>query len=300
LWHEHEAESIMLGRRDTSNVSLIIYDKTGQIRDKKDGDDSTYRAAWLAGGWDGVSTVTRIELRLQRFGLTFRLADNAACRAANSRVIYDFRDPAMLASFENLGVAWRHCLQRHRLVLCERSRKRRDRMDPRWHPVLACGGDEPPALKQFRAVQSDAWDRKMELALRSFARAAGQVAALTGLIVTETRSSELFRFAERLAERMGEESGEYGELYFESICPFVGPEISQKGAKWAHEFAAAEGAAFVFREFYYWNDPTSDRPFDRYENASLERAMSTGPPGPEKRERKWQDQTNANPPFTKA
>ena len=300
LWQEHEAESIMLGRRETSNVSLIIYDKTGQIREKKAGDDSTYRAAWLAGGWDGAASVTRIELRLQRFGLTFRLADNGACRAASSRILYDFRDPAMLASFKNLGVAWRHCLQRHRMVLCERTRKRRDAMDPRWVPVVECGGAEPPALKQFRAVQADAWDRKMENALRTFVRAAGQVAALSGIVVDQTRPGEILRFAEQLAARMGDDLGEYGEAYFESICPFVGPEISQKGQKWAREFAAAEGAAFVFRDFYFWNSADCDRPFDRYENASLERAMATGPPGPEKGKQEWQEQTSGNPRYTKA
>lgn len=272
------AETIMLGRRSTSNVSISVYDKTTQIEDDKGGDDACYRSSWIAGGYDGESKITRVELRLKAHGLKLATLDPIPGASVHSRVIYDFRNPAMLTP-KNIGVVWRHCMERHRLVMGDRTRKRRDQIDPRWLPVIECGGGVCPALRQFRQVQSDAWEKKVELAVHKLVRAASVLGSLHGVAV-DSRGDlvEIARFAHVLAMRYGEDLEEYGENYYALATPFVGPEIWKLGAEQWRDYVNAEGIpALRMRQMSYWT-----------ERGALDRALSietTGPPGPQPQEK---------------
>lgn len=293
--YEDMAETINLGTRAASNVSIVVYNKTVQVRDDKGGDDATYRSSWIAGGyspdacgdcpecsswlpWDArppcrFTVITRVEIRLQRFGLRLATIDPAPGASPNSRVIFDFRDPATLADVENIGKVWRHCTGRHRLVTGERSRRRRDAIDPRWAVVIKSGGAEPPALRQFRAIQADAWENKVVRATKNIVREIQNLAALHAVEpIGQHGNAQMARFAFTLAMRDGEIDPEaHGAAYYALACPFVGPEIWRLGRPQWEDYERAEGATGIRpKKFSVWTP-----------RGALDRALSQdGPDGP--------------------
>lgn len=266
--------TINLGRR-SGNVSFCIYDKTTQLEEVKGGDNACYRSSWIAGGYDGESPITRVELRLTRHGLQLAAEHTDANGSPHLKLLCDFRDPATLADPKKIGIVWAHCAARHRLVVAERTRLRRDAIDPRWLVVLAAGGDDPPALRQFRQVNRDTWENKVKGAVRRLVRSAIHLGALHGVRADRPREMlEITRFAHALALSYGDDLPAYSDAYYALATPFVGPEIWSLGkAQWL-EYSAATGVVLPWRTFSVWT-----------RTGALDRALSaTGPPGLQPRE----------------
>lgn len=138
-------ETIEIGRRNDSNISICLYDKTRQIEAAKGGDASTYEAAWREGGWDGRRNVSRAELRLKNRGL--HLFD------PETGEDFGLRDPAALFDRKALQAAWAHATDVIRFVLPNRTRMERAEDDPRWTVVRGAAQCPPRRLQQAREIQ---------------------------------------------------------------------------------------------------------------------------------------------------
>ena len=212
-----EAETASLGKR-SSNVSLVLYDKTGQI-ERVGGRDgiyrertlATYKATWRAFGWQGEN-VSRAEFRLASRGLTWHDQDG---------VVLDLRNPAKITP-ENIARAWQHCSGKYRLVLDDATRRERCSTDPRWKVVQASVHAEPEQLVQYREVSEAAHAEKVRRAARQFGRALSELASLHGLQFGADTSARA-AFAAALAGKeldLAEHSADYSKL----IDPAVGAE----------------------------------------------------------------------------
>ena len=141
--------------------------------------------------------------------------------------------------------------------------------------MIASGGAEPPALRQFRAIQEDAWKNKVDGAARRLVRSACQLASLHGIEAKgPTGAATIARFAHALAEASGEDLETYAASYYALCTPFVGPEIWSLGVdQWREHRGKNVGAGIRPLNLSYWT-----------QRASLDRALSkTGPPDPQPR-----------------
>ncbi|MCP4496860.1 MAG: hypothetical protein GY825_08780, partial [Phycisphaeraceae bacterium] len=156
------AETILVGNR-ASPVSICVYDKSLQIEKAKGGDRSHYQAAWLNGGWDGQTSIRRVEMRITGLGLTMERRDTGE--------VLDLRDPATVADPVAMATAWSWTTFRKRLVhRGSSSRATRCRVDSRWFLVQHAAENEDlgdlGVWRQSRTVQVDAHEVAVERARR--------------------------------------------------------------------------------------------------------------------------------------
>jgi hypothetical protein len=189
-----DVESIMLGTRSGSAVSLIIYAKDVEIAREKDGDGSTYDAIHRAHGWDGEAPRTRIEWRINGVGLTLTQWQTGE--------VIDLRDPWLLGQPETLSQLWAAVAEKRRLIVPTRTRNTRSETDPRWAFVQSAALEEHRTgsenWRQARFVESDTHDRRVERATRDAIRALHRVAQL------HDRSVHVAGGLPAVAERLGD------------------------------------------------------------------------------------------------
>lgn len=202
-------ESLNFGSRE-ANTSLSIYNKSHQIRvDKRiDPDVSMYRPVWAAsGGYVVGEPVTRVEIRLRRSGLVRRIHDTAG-RDTGERI--DLRDPALLLDVDAKGQIWANETQRRRLVVPEKSRMRRDEVDPRWAFVRSVAGiREPLRLTQDRSVRFLTWHQRLRRVEDRITRDTVRYSDLRGRPTTET--TQLAQLAAEAIARSPVDRGQHLE-----------------------------------------------------------------------------------------
>lgn len=179
--------TLNLGTR-SSRVSACLYDKDVQLSQAKPeraggtprGDDSTYRAVHLAGGWDGRSNRQRVEFRFHGEALQLEHIYSRAGIERGTGEVWDFRRPSTLANREALGILWRKAAQKKRIVDVE-SATRRERcvLDARWRYVIDAADVPVVDLSEVRwrrevpvdthAVRLRRTSRAMARNIRSFA-----------------------------------------------------------------------------------------------------------------------------------
>ena len=138
-------ETLEIGRRSTSDVSLCIYRKSVQLRTDKDVEPaaSMYAPLWKANGWTGEE-VTRVEIRLAHKGLEFAERDGSGTLS--------LRSPAALADRTILAKIWAHVTQTKRLAAPDVARRRAASTDPRWIAVQDAAGGAVVDLKRMPEV----------------------------------------------------------------------------------------------------------------------------------------------------
>lgn len=140
------AQTLVFGRK-TSDSVLVGYRKGDQLRQAKGirPEVSAYAVHWREAGWDPAEDGDpyRIELRVRKKGLVYR-------SKTSDRIVYDFRDPALMCSDKARRDFWSYATHRRRLVTQEEDRRfERQPTDPRWAIVQAAAGVEPAALRQL-------------------------------------------------------------------------------------------------------------------------------------------------------
>lgn len=141
------AQTLVFGRK-ASDSMLVGYRKGDQLRQAKGirPEASAYAVHWRAAGWspelDGDPY--RIELRVRKKGLVYR-------ERTSDRIVYDFRDPALMCSDKARRAFWSYATHKRRLVTQEEERRfERQPTDPRWLIVQAAAGlPEPAAIRQL-------------------------------------------------------------------------------------------------------------------------------------------------------
>lgn len=166
-----ELETLNLGTR-ASPISLCIYDKTEQVDVVKNGDDSTYRAAWNDNGWDGQAPIRRVEFRVT--GRALKIVHTGTGE------VLDFTNPALLADRAARAQLWAALCSGKRLIVRENAtRVERCDLDQRWLVVIAASKRPfSSAYRQHRTAQRDTWREAESRARRDLLRAASRFAAL--------------------------------------------------------------------------------------------------------------------------
>lgn len=127
----------------TTPISLSIYDKSKQIREKRF-DDAHYRARWT-GRDDGAGNVTRVEFRMHGRRALGSLAPPLYAPDA-------LRDPAALgAAWAYLTREWARCV---RPSPADANRSRHP-LDPRWSIVAAVPGEHVAPARRLPKRKDD-------------------------------------------------------------------------------------------------------------------------------------------------
>lgn len=173
---EEWTSGFYLGRK-TSDIEVCFYRKSLQLIEEKRvlPEASMYAPTWSQFGWDGKAPVWRVEFRLRKHALLWDGSEEI-----------DLRSPATLLDRENLKKIWaRLCLSR-RLVVPQRSRRRRSKVDPRWIEVSAASNCAAPDIKQNRKPVREL-TLKERIAKKSGALAKNllELAGLMGLEIPE-------------------------------------------------------------------------------------------------------------------
>lgn len=209
-------ETINVGRRTTSPLSVCIYDKVRQIESVKAGDGSTYHAAWRATGWRGEG-VTRVELRFNKRALAMEHPETGE--------LLDFTNPATAADAGALSRLWAIACHKRRLIV-PRSASRRERCstDARWQDVSKVGAtDEPHAWRQLREVQADTHKERVRRSRRDAVKGLHRFAALIGADMSDAR--EMVAVLAYAMDTIEENPAEYFARYGEEQREVLGPEI---------------------------------------------------------------------------
>lgn len=141
------SQTLVFGRK-TSDSVLVGYRKGDQLRQAKGirPEASAYAVHWFAHNWDphADGDPYRIELRVRKKGLVYR-------ERTSERVVYDFRDPALLCDDKARRAFWSYATHRRRLVTQQENRRfTRQPTDERWDIVQrAAGLPEPAAIRQL-------------------------------------------------------------------------------------------------------------------------------------------------------
>lgn len=213
-------ETINVGRRSTSPLSLCIYDKARQIDAVKGGDASTYRAIWTDHGWEGAP-VCRVELRFSGRAL--------AVENTLTGELLDFRDPRTAADLESVDRLWRVATHKRRLVIAGTA-DRRDRcdVDPRWRVVMAVGAEAPGKWRQLREVQKGTHAERVRRSARDASRGLARFAALHGHELEDWHTAtRALAYAFHCHRGDGEDLGQYGRDYLSEQRDVIGPEIDE-------------------------------------------------------------------------
>lgn len=209
--HSQKAgESVSVGSRHGSNVSLCCYGKTGQLAARGgDGALAMYAAAWSRSpAYQASREVQRVEFRLRKRGL-----DLTCMRTGEVAML---RDPAALASAETLGRLWAYLAARYRLVVASERGKSHKAIpsDPRWLVVASVTESTDGASRDFaqareasRATLAEQQQRSRRRLLEALARDAGlhgarpasrdAALAWTGFRLSTSHASEIAKMAER-------------------------------------------------------------------------------------------------------
>jgi len=179
---QKSGESVSVGSRQGSNVSLCCYGKTGQIAARGGGALAVYEAAWSRSpAYQASREVQRVEFRLRKRGL-----DLACMRTGEVGML---RDPAALASAETLGRVWAYLAARYRLVVATERGKSHKAIpsDPRWLVVASVSESTDGAARDFtqareasRATLAEQQQRSRQRLLDALARDAGLHGARPG------------------------------------------------------------------------------------------------------------------------
>ncbi len=138
------ASTLYLGRT-TSDTCVVVYKKSEQLRHHKrvEPTASMYAPEWKSNAWDGVADVTRVELRFRKKALEY-------VDPRTGKVVYDFRDPAMLLNPEATRHLWQYVTGKRRLTCpkhppsrdepsAKKTRLTRAPIDPAWLHVVRPG-----------------------------------------------------------------------------------------------------------------------------------------------------------------
>jgi len=225
-----EIATLNLGSR-ASPISLCVYNKTEQIADVKGGDDSTYRAAWRANGWNGIDPLRRVEFRFT--GRALQLVDDETGEAL------DFRKPSALADARQMRKLWAIVCSDKRLVVRDNStRIERCAMDARWSRVLAASAQGFEAgWRHRRSAHEDCWRESEKRARRDVFRSLSRFAALHDHAdLTPQRALAFMLDTSEQDER--DAAVAYAQGYRNARDPLIGFEIVNIGGArwnvWAH------------------------------------------------------------------
>lgn len=177
-----KVETLNVGLRATSSVSLTLYNKTKCVEDKGE-DASLYERVWRSHGWEGEN-VQRAELRLRDKALKYAEGPN-------------LRDPAVLCDESVINEVWCHEMKRKRLVVPVQSAKRNCPTDPQWEPIME--GDHGLVvvdLEQDRSPAEGAHQWRTKRNDGQLIDAAARVCAMRGLVERPRTMHELFRTLE--------------------------------------------------------------------------------------------------------
>ena len=229
-------ETINIGRRTTSPLSLCIYDKSRQVDAVKSGDASTYAAVWGEHGWAVGEHVTRVELRLN--GRALCMED------ASTGELLDFTHPGRPADLDALRrLWWVACYKRRLVTPGEDTHRDRWRLDPRWQSVLAVAPEQPGKWRQLRLVQKDTHAERVRRAARDASRGLHRFAGLHGFeldgFAVATRA---LAYAFHVASQE-DDLGRYGQDYAAEQAAVLGPEIEAARRVFSHViWSAATGS----------------------------------------------------------
>jgi hypothetical protein len=173
---QKSGDTVSVGSRKGSNVSLCCYGKTAQILACGGaGAAAMYAASWArSAAYQASRDVQRVEFRLRKRGL-----DLACSRTGEVGML---RDPAALACGETLGRVWAYLAARYRLVVAsERGQSHKSiPSDPRWLVVASVPESTDGAARDFaqardasRATLAEQQQRARQRMIDALARDAG-------------------------------------------------------------------------------------------------------------------------------
>jgi hypothetical protein len=225
----YQIETLYIGRRTSSPISVALYDKSDEICRKKSAE--VYQAVHLRNGWRG-ERIERVEFRLHGSGLEFKSAAKDAS-AQDGDQLFSVRDPAMIDA-DSLRQLWGMLATKKRIIVIgSATRRERCVTDPRWELVQSAGDLPEVKWVQLREPQADAYAIRLRGAIKAALSGALRVATLigagkeedpvtvTGQVLSEASPELLARCFERAAEYRDEQESQLGE------------EIAQARAAWA-------------------------------------------------------------------